>query len=281
VYLELEVRRVDCRHCGGVKREQLDFDEISTRKGHTYRIVVSDLIRGRPIRFGGEDRSEASLAQFYQWLGPRETKQIRLAVMDMWKAFEKATRAHAPQAAIVYDKFHVMRHPAVRRAEYARLSGKQRRYIKGQRYALLSRRENLTLDGRKALKQVLAANRRLNKAYVLKESFGQLWGLPARGLGQALFRQLEGELEVATAQTLREVRRDGRAPLGWHRGVPPAREQGLARRRGRSQQQTPCHPAPCIRTARRGVLAAEDPHLHAPAALKSWKYTHTTSRRPR
>jgi len=39
---------------------------ISIRKGHTYRIVVSDLIRRRPIWFGGYDRSEASMAQFYE-----------------------------------------------------------------------------------------------------------------------------------------------------------------------------------------------------------------------
>ena len=40
----------------------IGIDKISIRKGHTYRIVVSDLIRARPIRFGGEDRSEKSMA---------------------------------------------------------------------------------------------------------------------------------------------------------------------------------------------------------------------------
>jgi transposase len=39
----------------------------------------------------------------------------------------------------------------------------------------LSHRANLTTDGRKALKTLLAANQRLNTAYVLKEQFGQLW----------------------------------------------------------------------------------------------------------
>ena len=62
----------------------IGIDEISIRKGHTYRIVVSDLIRRRPIWFGGEDRSAASMAQFYDWLGERKSKGIRLAVMDMW-----------------------------------------------------------------------------------------------------------------------------------------------------------------------------------------------------
>jgi transposase len=39
---------------------------------------------------------------------------------------------------------------------------------------LLSRRENLTPKGRQALKNLLAANKRLNTAYLLRESFGQL-----------------------------------------------------------------------------------------------------------
>ncbi len=89
--------------------------------------------------------------------------------MDMWKPFRNATRTHAPQAAILFDKFHIMAHlgkalDAVRKAEYARPSGKDRRFIKGQKYTLLSHRKNLSLDGKAALKQLLAANKRLNTA---------------------------------------------------------------------------------------------------------------------
>src|SRR5574337_507972 len=88
----------------------IGIDEISIRKGHTYRIVVSDLERQRPIWFGGTDRSEESMNKFYEWLGAKKSRRIRLAVMDMWKAFEKSTRKNAPQSAILYDKFHVMKH---------------------------------------------------------------------------------------------------------------------------------------------------------------------------
>lgn len=69
----------------------IGIDEISIRKGHTYRIVVSDLLRRRPIWFGGTDRSEASMAAFYDWLGPKKSQGIRLVVMDMWKPFREAT----------------------------------------------------------------------------------------------------------------------------------------------------------------------------------------------
>ena len=68
----------------------------------------------------------------------------------------------------------------VRKAEYGRLNGKDRRFIKGQKYNLLSRHENLTLEGKRSLKILLAANKRLNTAYVLKEAFGQLWDYGAR-----------------------------------------------------------------------------------------------------
>lgn len=132
------------------------------------------------------------MSQFYGWLGKDRSLRIRLAVMDMWKPFRLATTAHAPQAAILFDKFHVMRHLGealdhVRKSEYAWLQGHGRRYIKGQKYTLLSRKENLTVEGKKALKMVLAANKRLNTAYVLKESFGQLWRYEREGWARRFF----------------------------------------------------------------------------------------------
>jgi len=198
--LDKQYMRAQLAKAGTPGPKVIGIDEVSMRKGHTYRIVVSDLIRTRAIWFGGEDRSEASMAQFYEWLGKRKSERIRLAVMDMWKAFRNATSAHAPQAAILFDKFHIMRHlgealDKVRKSEYARLSGKQRRFIKGQKYTLLSHRENLTLEGRQALKTLLAANKRLNTAYLLKESFGQLWSYEREGWARRFFENWRAALK--------------------------------------------------------------------------------------
>jgi hypothetical protein len=71
---------------------------------------------------------------------------------------------------------------------------------------LLAHRENLTLSGRQALKTLLAANKRLNTAYLLKESFGPALGLWPGGLGASLLRALAGGPEVAAPGTLRDVR---------------------------------------------------------------------------
>ena len=180
--LDKPYMREQLRRAGSPAPRVIGIDEIAIAKGHQYRIVVSDLERGRPIWFGGHDRSEASLDEFFAWLGPEKCGQIRLAVMDMWRAFRNSTlkEGHAPRATILYDKFHILAHLSkavdeVRRREYARLSGQDQRFIKGQRYTLLSHWGNLKADGRAALKLLFKANRRLHKAYLLKESFGQLW----------------------------------------------------------------------------------------------------------
>jgi transposase len=194
-YMQEQLRRLP-----RPKPRAIGIDEVSIRKGHEYRIVVSDLERGRPIWFGGIDRSAASLDGFYEYIGEKACKDIKLAVMDMWKPFEKSTKKNAPQAAILYDKFHVIRHlngalDKIRKQEYARLAGQDRKYIKGQKYILLSNRENLTSDGQASLSKLLKANRRLNTAYLLKESFGQLWDYQTQGWARRFFDNWKDSLK--------------------------------------------------------------------------------------
>lgn len=178
----------------------IGVDEIAIRKGHEYRVVVSDLNRQRPIWFGGAGRKQEDLAQFFVAYGARRCAGIEVAVMDMWRPFRQATHEHAPQAAMVFDKFHILRHlnealDQVRRSEYARVQGDKRRFIKGSRYTLLSHRDNLTLEGRKALKALLAANKRINTAYLLKESFGQLWSYQNQTWARKFFENWKASLK--------------------------------------------------------------------------------------
>jgi len=240
---ELDKQYMDAqlRKAGNPAPRVIGIDEIAIAKGHKYRIVVSDLERGRPIWFGGKDRSEASLDEFFAWLGPRKCGKIRLAVMDMWKAFRNATlkEGNAPQATILYDKFHILKHlgeamDKVRKREYARLSGADRRFIKGQRYTLLSRWGNLTADGRAALKLLFRANKRLHKAYLLQESFGQLWDYHHPGWARRFFDQWREALRWQRLQPFQKFARmieahwdgieaycheENKVPLGFVEGI--------------------------------------------------------------
>jgi transposase len=185
---------------GAPRPRVIGVDEIAIRKGHEYRVIVSDLEKERPIWVGGRGRTEADLDLFFEELGTKKSQRIELAVMDMLPAFRNSTRKNAKSAQIIYDKFHIMRHlgdalDAVRRSEYKRLSGKDRAFIKGQRYTLLSRRENLSLEGRQSLRKLLRANKRLNIAYLLKETFGQLWDYQSERWARAFFERWKNSLK--------------------------------------------------------------------------------------
>ena len=131
-YMQEQMRRA-----GRPAPEAIGVDEISIRKGDTYRIVVSDLLRKRPIWFGGRGSLQDSMDLFFAEWGEKKTGKIRLAVMDMWKPFRNSTLKNSPGTAILFDKFHIMKHlgealDKVRKSEYGRVSGKERSYIKGQ-----------------------------------------------------------------------------------------------------------------------------------------------------
>ena len=169
------------RRAGSPAPRVIGIDEISMGKGHPYRMVVSDLLRGQAIWFGGKDRSEKSLDEFFRWRGPEKCGKIRFVVMDRGKAFRHSTRqvGNAPQAPILFDKFPVFPHlgqaiDQVRKQEYARLSGRDRRFIQGPKYTLWSHGEHLTPKGRAALRLLFRANTRLNNAYLRKESLANL-----------------------------------------------------------------------------------------------------------
>jgi transposase len=98
----------------------------------------------------------------------------------MWEPFTNSILSWAPECRIVYDKFPVMQHASravdeVRRAEFFRKGGRTRDLVKGKRWLLLSRWGNLDSRKRQLLNELFRLNRRMMKAYLLKESLDRFW----------------------------------------------------------------------------------------------------------
>jgi transposase len=98
----------------------------------------------------------------------------------MWEPFTNSILKWAPQCRIVFDKFHVMQHAnaaidEVRRAEFFRKGKPMRDMIRGKRWMLLARWVNLDTDKKRMLNELFRLNRKLMKAYLLKESLDRLW----------------------------------------------------------------------------------------------------------
>ena len=191
------VRRIDKRTLvawqASRKRRPLRYigvDELFWKKGKCLTIV-SDLELGEPI-WAGPDRKKETLDRFFaEELPPRRRRAVRAACVDMAGPFLASLREHLPHAAIVFDKFHVMMHvnkavDETRRQEFFRHK-ERRAVLRGKRWLFLKRWDNLTTEHRSELKEALKLNRRLFKAYYLKEQLDQLWSYTYEGAARRFF----------------------------------------------------------------------------------------------
>lgn len=165
---------------------QMGADEIFLGKKTKFVTVVSNLESGEPLWFGRERKKDTLDEFFRSQLTPRQRRLIEAACVDMWEPFTTSIQEWAPQCAIVYDKFHIMQHAnravdEVRRAEFFRKGGATRDVVKGKRWLLLTRWVNLTEAKRQELNQLFSLNRKVMKAYLLKESLERLWNYAYEG----------------------------------------------------------------------------------------------------
>ena len=164
----------------------MGVDELYRGKKGKFLTVVCNLETGEPLWFGKERKQETLDDFFRSQLVSRQRKLIEAACVDMWEPFRLSIEEWAPHCKIVYDKFHIMQHAndaidEVRKAEFFRQGPKKRGLIKGKKWLLLSRWKNLTLAHRGELNGLFQLNRRVFKAYILKESLEGLWNYRYRG----------------------------------------------------------------------------------------------------
>ena len=190
---ESTVRAIDLRYLERweAKRRrpplrQMGVDEIYRGKQGKFLTVVCNLETGEPLWFGRERKQETLDDFFRSQLVSRQRKRIEAVCVDMWEPFRLSIEQWAPQCKIVYDKFHIMQHAndaidEVRRAEFFRQGKQKRGLIKGKKWLLLSRWLNLTQESRGELNRLFQMNRRVFKAYMLKESLERLWNYRYRG----------------------------------------------------------------------------------------------------
>src|ERR1035438_4518275 len=145
--------------------------------------------------------------EFYHFLGEKKAKKIRLAVMDMWKAFRTSTCHHAPQAAIRFDKFHVLRHlgkalDTIRKREYGRLQRQAAHLHQGSEIHLAGPstepHRQRPQEPEAAAGSQQAPQHRVSAEGILRPAVG----LQQRGVGQKVLRELAGTAQMATSENL-------------------------------------------------------------------------------
>jgi transposase len=178
-------RRVVAEKLDGSLLEDLHFlgvDEITYGWPRKFLTIVVDHSRHRVV-WAAPGQNSQTLAQFFEQLGPDRCAKIHAVSIDMDPAFEKAIAQYVSPDKITYDRFHVVQLPSravdqVRRQEVARSDPGEKPQLKSSRYALLKHPWNLKPAEKDKLSTVQEANKKIYRAYLLKETFQTIYDAP-------------------------------------------------------------------------------------------------------
>lgn len=165
------------RDLSGIKL--IGIDEISRKKGHVYHTNVYDLEK-RILLWSREGRTKEVLRSFFDEMGKDFIAGLEGICCDMWDPYIDVIKEKAPHAALVFDKFHIVKHLSnaidkVRREEVRRLKEQGENVLARTRYIWLKNPENLTPKQEVRLSELQKLNLKVSKAYILKEAFRDFW----------------------------------------------------------------------------------------------------------
>jgi len=168
----LAVRDVD-----GIR--YLGLDEKSFGRGQDYISVMTDPDGSRVLEVA-PGRTEEAAARLWDSLSAQQRQQIEAVSIDMWQAFENSVRHHAPQADIVYDRFHIAKYlneavDQVRRQEHRQLKAEGDDRLTGTRQTWLFHPENLSESKNEELEALRKQSLQTSRAWGLKDYFRWFW----------------------------------------------------------------------------------------------------------
>lgn len=186
----------------------IGIDEVKFRKGHKYVTVVYDLERSRVV-WVGPGKARSTIDQFFNTqLSDYQKKRIQWACCDMSETFIGAITSHCSNARLVLDRFHITKALSeamdeVRKAEWRKATGAERKALKGIRWILFKHPSNRTPEDKQLLGTLRASNRRIHRAAVLKDEFDVFWNYRAEWAAR---RFLKGWCTTALKSRLQPIR---------------------------------------------------------------------------
>jgi transposase len=197
----------------------LSIDEIYLGREKKFYTLVIDLESGR-IVWVAKGKGGEALRRF--WRALRLSKaRIAAVTMDMSAAYWAAVAENLPAAAVVFDRFHIVKLvneklDDLRRAMVREATGLMKKTVKGIRYLLLMRRENVGAERLPQLEEALKTNEPLNIGYLLKEALGLLWTQRSR---EAMADFLKEWCQWAAASGVRQMQQLAKTLMLHARGI--------------------------------------------------------------
>ena len=172
----------------------IGIDEISYHKRHKYATLVYDLERSVVV-WVGKGRGRETIDRFFnEVLSPYQRSQIHTACCDMSEAYMGAIRDHCSNAELVLDRFHIVKAlneavDEVRKEQWRQANADERKALKGLRWLLYRHSNTRSRANTQTLRALEKHNRRIYRAWRLKDEFEQLWEYKARWAAERFFKR--------------------------------------------------------------------------------------------
>ena len=160
----------------------IGVDEIQWQRGHHYLTLVYQIDEHcKRLLWIGQHRKVKTLLRFFLWFGKQRSSALEFICSDMWKPYLRVIAKKASQAVHILDRFHIMSHMSKAIDEVRAQEARQLKVdgyepvLKGSRWLLLKRPENLTPRQEIKLADLLQYNLKSVRSYLLKEDFQSFW----------------------------------------------------------------------------------------------------------
>jgi transposase len=160
--------------------KSIGIDEIAYASNKKYATIVYDLERACVI-WVGKGKAKDTIENFFEnYLSKYQRENIVTASCDMSETFINAIKKYCPNATLVLDKFHIVKAlndamDTVRKEEWQLLSKDERKALKGMRWLLYKHADNRTKNETQLINQLKKSNRRIHRAWILKDEFALFW----------------------------------------------------------------------------------------------------------
>lgn len=160
--------------------KSVGIDEISYCKGRKYATVVYNLETSKVVWVSKGKGRETIDYFFKNLLSDAQRKSIKFACCDMARSYLGAIKQFCPNAKLVIDKFHIVKAlneaiDELRKQEWRNLQGEEKKQLKGLRWLLFRHSSNRSKSQTRLLNSLKKSNRRIHRAWVLKDEFEAFW----------------------------------------------------------------------------------------------------------
>ena len=147
--------------------------------GEKFQCNIADPVKHKVIDILPSRNTENLCKHFLEY-PYKERAEVKKIIMDLSTLFRSVAKTMFPEAKIVADKFHVIRVVInslenVRKRIQKEFHATKRKWFKRSRYLLLKPEYKLTDEDKIELARMLNSSYDLEKAYVLKERFYEVF----------------------------------------------------------------------------------------------------------